>query len=81
MSDNLDWGTRLLHIRFSRVVLFCEKWMSLVLVAVLLLASLPWQIVLAIAMICFVLFVLAHISHFNLEESAGMPVSRITMKF
>lgn len=80
MSE-LDWTNRLLHLRFSRAILFFEKWLSFFFVSFLLILSMPWPIVSVVAFVCSVFFLLAYSSHFNLEEAAGMPVNYVTVKY
>jgi len=80
MSE-LDWPTKLLHLRFSRAVLFLEKWMTVLLLCILVFAGLKWPFLATLGLMLLGLFVLAYNGHFNLEEAAGMPVNRVTMRY
>jgi hypothetical protein len=77
----MDWHTRLNHIRFSRAVLFMEKWTSLIFIAIMILAGFALPFVGAIGAVLAILFVLVYSGHYNLEEAAGMPVNRLSMRY
>lgn len=81
MNDSVTWAMRLSHIRFSRVVLFAEKWLSLILLVALLVLGFGNAIFTCFAILIFLLFALVHANHYNLEETGGMPINRITLKF
>lgn len=80
MSD-LDWATRLHHLRFSRLLLFLEKWASIFLVLLLAVAGVQFPILSMAFVVIFILFVCAWNYHFNLEEAAGMPVGRLVVRY
>lgn len=80
MSD-LSWPTRLHHVRFSRLILFLEKWASIYIVCVLFLLGYSPTIAAACALFLFVAYALVHAGHYLLEESAGLPVNRWTFRF
>ena len=80
MSE-LNWSDRLGHLRFSRGLLFLEKWLSLFMIPLLIILSMPLPVISALVVFCAVWLFLAYNSHFNLEEAAGMPVNYVTLKY
>jgi hypothetical protein len=70
-----------MHVRFSRLVLFMEKWASLILVLILVTAGVAPPVIGITLAIVAILFLFAWNSHFNFEEAAGMPVNRLTVRY
>ena len=81
MTDYCDWPNRLVHLRFSRLVLFLEKWASIFTILILAVAGVQFPLLSIAAVVIFITMVCAWNYHFNLEEAAGMPISRFTVRY
>ena len=80
MSE-INWVERLHHLRFSRWVMLIEKWFSVMLLVFLLIVDIDHRVIVASAFLLFLLYFFVHANHYNLEEGAGLPVQRMTIKF
>ena len=80
MSE-VNWSDRLNHIRFSRCVLFLEKWFSVIILVLLVILKLNPIAVAVVSAIFAIHYLMTHAGHFLLEETGGMPVNRVTMRY
>ena len=80
MSD-LDWNGRLHHIRWNRLVLFMEKWFSLLILGFFFLLDFQPVSVVALALILLFMYVLAHNHYYSLEGAAGLPSNQIIVRY
>lgn len=76
----LSWKQKLFHIRFSRLVLLCEKWFSIMIICWLLLFGITPTNLTITGILFFAGYFWTHANHYNLEEAAGLPVNRVNIK-
>lgn len=80
MSD-LDWNGKLHHLRWSRLVLLVEKWLSLFLLGFFFLLELHPVTLVLIAACLFGLYLLAHNHYHTLEDAAGLPSNHMIVRY
>lgn len=80
MSD-LNWHDRLNHIRYSRFVLFMEKWATVLCILVLLSAGYNKIAGTFLAVFLFFTWFAAHQNHYGIEEAGGLPVNHFSVRY
>lgn len=80
MSE-LDWHTKLHHLRWTRLVLLMEKWFSLLLFAFFCLLQLHWAVLVLIAYGLAHMYFFAHNHFHTLEDAAGLPSNHLIVRY
>lgn len=71
----------LFHLRWARLVLLVEKWMSLLIMALFMLMELPLAALVFIAIALLFFYLIAHNHYHQLEFSAGMPANQLVVHY
>lgn len=80
MSE-LTWHERLNHVRFSRLILFADKWLVLIVSIVMLYLNFPLQLIASYAVFAAVMFGLQYAKHTVLEDAAGLPTNHLVIRY
>lgn len=78
---DLDWQTKLSHIRWTRLVLFMEKWLSVFIMCFFSLFDFHPLTRAAFALLLFVSWLVAHNNYHTLEDSAGLPTNHLVIRY
>lgn len=71
----------LFHLRWTRLVLLVEKWMSLMIMALFMIMAVHPAGLVFIAAVLIVFYLIAHNHYHQLEFAAGMPANQLVVHY
>ena len=77
----MNWETRLHHIRWARLVLFMEKWFSLLFLGFFFLLDVPSAWLVVLALIFAVTYFACHNHYHSLEDAGGLPSNQLVVRY
>jgi hypothetical protein len=72
---------QLFHLRWVRLVLLVEKWMSVLVMGFFFLCGLNPLAATVLAFTLFFLYIFAHNHYHTLEDAAGLPSNHLIVRF
>ena len=77
----MDWETRLHHIRWVRLILLMEKWLSLLFLGFFFVLGVPSSWLVFLAVLLFGTYFACHNHYHTLEDAGGLPSNHLVLRY